>query len=203
MKIYNGTRAPNPRRVRIFLAEKGIDMTYQEVDVLKGENRTEEYRRTINPMGRIPVLEFDDGSHLAESVAICRYFEEIQPDPPLFGVDARDKANVEMWNRRIEHHVMAPVGQTFRHTFPGFADRVEQLPAWAEQNRRAAEEMFGWLDEVLGQSDYIAGERFSIADITALCTVDFAKASQIRIQPEQANLARWHGLVSARPSAAA
>ena len=203
MKIYNGTRAPNPRRVRIFLAEKGIDMTYQEVDVLKGENRTDEYRRNINPMGRIPVLEFDDGSHLAESVAICRYFEEIQPDPPLFGVDARDKANVEMWNRRIEHHVMAPVGQTFRHTFPGFADRVEQLPAWAEQNRRAAEEMFGWLDEVLGQSDYIAGQRFSIADISALCAVDFAKAVQIRIQPEQANLARWHGLVSARPSAAA
>lgn len=204
MKIYDYTVAPNPRRVRIFLAEKGIDMEYEQVDIPKAENRTPEFLRDINQMGGLPVLELDDGSHIAESVAICRYFEELQPDPPLFGTDARDRANVEMWQRRMEQTLVSHAGNAFQHSFEGFADRVEQIPEWADQNRRRLAERFEWLDGVLADREFVAGDRFSIADITALCGVDFAKVSKIRMDPDaQKNLARWYEAVSSRPSAKA
>jgi glutathione S-transferase len=203
MKIYSSTVAPNPRRVRIFLAEKGIQVPYEDVDIGAAVNRKPEFRRNINPMGEVPVLELDDGTHIAESVAICRYFEELHPQPPLFGVGARERAIVDMWNRRMEFNVLLPVAQTFRNTSEFFKGRIPQVPQYAEVCRAAAEKIYTWLDEELATRRFIAGDNFTIADITALCAVDFGRVSKIRIQPEQKNLARWREEVSARPSAKA
>ena len=203
MKIYDSQIAPNPRRVRIFLAEKGIKVPYEPVDLMKKENLTPKFL-AINPLGRVPVLELDDGTHIAESVAICRYFEETQPKPPLMGTDAKDKAIVEMWQRRMELEVFTNVGGAFRHSFPPFADRVKQIPAWAEQCREAAVKNLEWLDTVLADRPFIAGQSYTIADITALCAIDFAKMIKIQIDAaKQQNLARWYQAVSSRPSAKA
>ena len=202
MKIYDSQTAPNPRRVRIFLAEKGIQVPYEQVDIVKADNRSAEFRRK-NPLGTLPVLELDDGSCIAESVAICRYFEETHPQPPLMGTDARDRAVVEMWQRRMELELFGPITQVFRNGHPFFAGRVPQVPEWGETCRTAAEARMGWLDTVLAEREFVAGDRFTIADITALCGIDFGRVSKIRIQPEHTHLARWHAAVSARPSAKA
>jgi glutathione S-transferase len=202
MKIHDSRTAPNPRRVRIFLAEKGVSVPFEEVDIVKADNRAPEFRRK-NPLGTLPVLELDDGTCIAESVAICRYFEELHPEPPLMGTDARDRALVEMWQRRMELEVFLPITQVFRNSHPFFAGRIPQVPEYGEVCRRAAEARLEWLDGVLAQREFIAGERYTIADITALCGIDFGRVSKIRIQPEHANLARWHAAVSARPSAQA
>lgn len=199
MKIYDSKTAPNPRRVRIFLAEKGIQVPYEDVDIGNAVNRGPEFRKK-NPMGTVPVLELDNGTYIAESVAICRYFEELQPDPPLMGVGGRDRAIVEMWQRRMEFELLLPIANSFRHRHEFFKDRIEQVPAYAEVSRRTAENCLAWLNEVLADRPFIAGDRFTIADITALCAVDFGRVSKIRIQPDQKNLARWHEAVSARPS---
>jgi glutathione S-transferase len=203
MKIYNSSTAPNPRRVRMFLAEKGIQVPYEEVDITHAVNRQPEYRQKINPMGEVPVLELDDGTHIAESVAICRYFEELHPEPPLFGVGALERAAVEMWNRRMEFHLLVLVAQVFRNSSEFFKGRIPQVPEFGEVCRAAAEKSYAWMDQELANRRFIAGARFSIADITALCGVDFGRVSKIRIQPEQKNLARWREEVSARPSAKA
>jgi len=202
MKIYDSQTAPNPRRVRIFLAEKGIEVPYEQVDIVKADNRSPEFRRK-NPLGTLPVLELDDGTHIAESVAICRYFEETHPKPPLMGTDARDRALVEMWQRRMELEIFVPITQVFRNLHPFFAGRIPQVAEWGEVNRTAAEARLAWLDTVLAEREFVAGDRFTIADITALCGIDFGRVSKIRIQPEHTHLARWHAAVSARPSAKA
>ncbi|MGH8008158.1 MAG: glutathione S-transferase family protein [Candidatus Binatia bacterium] len=202
MKIYDSKTAPNPRRVRIFLAEKGIQIPYEEVDIGNAVNRGAEFRKK-NPMGTVPVLELDDGTCISESVAICRYFEETQPDPPLMGVDARDRAIVEMWQRRMAIDLLWSVANSFRHRHEFFKGRIEQVPEFAEVSRRAAEGRLAWLNEVLADRPFIAGDRYTIADVTALCAVDFGRVSKIKIQPDQQNLARWHEAVSARPSAKA
>jgi glutathione S-transferase len=203
MKIYSSSVAPNPRRVRIFLAEKGIQVPYEDVDISSAVNRQPEYRQRINPMGEVPVLELDDGTHIAESVAICRYFEELHPEPPLMGIGALGKAWVEMWNRRMEFHLLSLVAAVFRNSGEFFKGRIPQVPEYVEIARRAAEKSYTWLDEVLASQRFIAGDQFTIADITALCAVDFGRVSKIRIQPEQKNLARWRDEVSARPSSKA
>jgi len=202
MKLYDARTAPNPRRVRIFLAEKGIEVPTEQVDIVSAQNRSPEFR-TKNPMGTLPVLELDDGTTIAESVAICRYFEEIHPDPPLMGTDPRDRAIVEMWQRRMELEIFSPITQVFRNTHPFFAGRIPQVPEWGGVCRTAAEARLTWLDSVLAEREFIAGARYTIADITALCGIDFGRVSKIRIQPEQTHLARWHAAVSARPSAKA
>jgi glutathione S-transferase len=202
MKIYDSKTAPNPRRVRIFLTEKGIAVPYEEVDIANAVNRGPEFRKK-NPMGTVPVLELDDGTCIAESVAICRYFEELHPNPPLMGLDARDKAMVEMWQRRMEFELLWSVANSFRHRHEFFKGRIPQVPEFAEVSRQTAEQRLNWLDEVLADRSFIAGERYTIADITALCAIDFGRVSKIRIQPEQKNLARWYEAVSARPSAKA
>jgi glutathione S-transferase len=202
MKIYDSQTAPNPRRVRIFLAEKGVAVPYEQVDIVKADNRSAAFRAK-NPLGTLPVLELDDGTCIAESVAICRYFEELHPDPPLMGTDARDRALVEMWQRRMELEVFGPITQVFRNTHPFFAGRIPQVAEWGEVCRKAAEARLAWLDGVLAEREFIAGARYTIADITALCGIDFGRVSKIRIQPEQTHLARWHAAVSARPSAKA
>jgi glutathione S-transferase len=202
VKLYDSRLAPNPRRVRIFLAEKGIEVPMVQVDIAKGEHKQPAFR-AINPLGRLPVLELDDGRFLTESVAICRYFEARQPEPPLFGVDAQDAAFVEMWNRRMELEVFFPIAQVFRNTHAFFQGRIPQVAEWGEVNRALARRRLAWLDSELAERPCVAGDRFSIADITALVGIDFGRPSDIRIDPEQKNLQRWHDAVSSRPSAAA
>jgi glutathione S-transferase len=202
MKLYDSALAPNPRRVRIFLAEKGIRVPTVQVDIGKAENRQPEYLAK-NPMGGVPILELDDGTVLAETVAICRYFEETQPSPPLFGTDAKDRALVEMWQRRMELEVAIPIMQTFRNTHAFFKGRIPQVAEYGEVCRKTAESRLRWLDEVLADRPFVAGERYTIADITALVGIDFGRIVSIRIAPEQKNLQRWYEAVSARPSAKA
>jgi len=202
MKLYDSAMAPNPRRVRIFLAEKGIEVPLGPVDIGKAENRQPEFLAR-NPMGGVPVLELDDGTHIAESVAICRYFEELQPEPPLMGTDARDRAIVEMWNRRMELEVAMPAMQSFRNTHDFFKGRIPQVPEYGAVSKAAAIKRLEWLDQELAGREFVAGDRYTIADITALVGIDFGRVTGIRILPDQKNLQRWHEQVSARPSAKA
>jgi glutathione S-transferase len=202
MKLHDSAMAPNPRIVRIYLAEKGIDVPKVQVDIAKAENRQPPYLAK-NPMGGVPMLELDDGTCIAETIAICRYFEEQQPEPPLFGTDAKDKAVVEMWRRRMELEVANPIMQTFRNTHEFFKGRIPQVAEWGEVMREAANKRLEWLDSVLADREWIAGERFTIADITAMVGIDFGRVSGIRIADDQKNLARWHQAASSRPSAKA
>ena len=202
MKIYDSKTAPNPRRVRVFVAEKGIQIPYEEVDLVKAVNRGEEFRKK-NPSGTVPVLELDDGTCISETVAICRYLEELHPNPPLMGVDAKDRAIVEMWQRRMELELLIPVANAFRQRHEFFKGKIRQTPEFAEAQKKDAEERLARLNDELANRKFIAGDRYTIADITALCAIDFGRVSKIAIQPDQANLARWHAEVSARASAKA
>jgi glutathione S-transferase len=202
MKIYNSPAAPNPRRVRVFLAEKGIQVPYEDIDIGKAVNRQPEFRKK-NPMAGVPVLELDDGTCIAESVAICRYFEELHPEPNLFGVGAKERAEVDMWNRRMEFNLLQPIADSFRQRHEFFKGRIRQVPEYADIQKLNAEDSLKWLDGELANRKFIAGNRFTIADITAMIAVDFGRVSKIAIQPDQKNLARWHAEVSGRPSAKA
>ena len=202
MKLYDARTAPNPRRVRIFLAEKGIEVPIEQVDIVSAQNRSPEFR-TKNAMGTLPVLELDDGTTIAESVAICRYFEEIHPEPPLMGTDAKDRAVIEMWQRRMELELFRNVTGCFQNTHDFFKGRIEQVPAYGEVCRKAARARLAWLDGEMAKRPFIAGERYTIADITALCAIDFGRVVDIRIADDQKNLARWYEAVSSRPSAKA
>ena len=202
MKVYDSKAAPNPRRVRIFVAEKGIEVPFEELDIVNAVNRQEEFRKK-NPMGTVPVLELDDGTCISESAAICRYFEEMHPEPPLMGVDGKDRAVVAMWDRRIELDLLLPIANAFRMQHAFFKGRIEQCPEYAEVSKRQAIQNMAWLDDALADRKFIAGDRYTVADITALCGVDFGKVSKITIQSDQKNLARWYEEVSARPSAKA
>jgi glutathione S-transferase len=202
MKLYDSKMAPNPRRVRIFLAEKGIEVPTVQVDLGKAETRSAEFLAR-NPMGGVPVLELDDGTQIAESVAICRYFEETHPTPPLFGTDAKDRALVEMWQRRMELELFRSVTGCFQNTHAFFKGRIEQVPAYGEVCRTTGRKRLAWLDGELANRSFVAGERYTIADITALVAIDFGRVVDIRIAPEHAHLQRWYDAVSARPSAKA
>lgn len=202
MRLYEYTMAPNPRRVRVFLAEKGIQVPTVQVDIAKAENREPEFLAK-NPLGTLPVLELDDGTYLAESMSICRYFEELQPDPPLFGTGARERALVDMWHRRMEIEVFLPIAGCFRNTHDFFKGRLTQVPEYGEACKQTANKRLAWLDDVLADREFIAGDRYTIADITPMVAIDFGRITDIRIQPEQKNLARWHQAVSNRPSARA
>lgn len=203
MKLYDYTMAPNPRRVRIFLAEKGIQVPSVQVDLSKGEHRQPEFLK-INPMAGVPVLELDDGTHIAESVAICRYFEIQKPEPRLMGgPDAKDAANVEMWQRRMELNLLNNTAGAFRNTSEFFKGRIPQVPEYGEVCKQAAAKQLAWLDSVLAGRQFIAGDRYTIADITALVAIDFGKLTGIRIDPGHKNLQRWYDAVSSRPSAKA
>jgi glutathione S-transferase len=202
MKLHDSAMAPNPRRVRIFLAEKEIAVPLEQVDIAKQANRESEFRAK-NPFGQVPVLELDDGTCISESVAICRYFEEVQPEPPLFGVGARERALVEMWNRRAEFELTQRVFLCFQNTSDFFKGRLQQIPEFGAIAKQRAEETLALLDGVLAHQRFIAGDRFSIADITALVGVDFGRVVRLRPTPEQKNVLRWHAELSARPSATA
>ncbi len=203
MKLYGAPMpAPNPRRVRIFLAEKGIDLAETPVDIRKREHKSPEHRAR-NSLGQVPTLELDDGTTISETVAICRYFEETHPEPSLFGRTPAEKANVDMWVRRIEFQLMAPVGNFWRHAHPFTAALLTQYKDFGESNREAYANAQKWLDAELADRPFIAGEAYSMADICALSTVDFADWIGLPIEPERTHLKAWHARVSARPSAAA
>jgi len=203
MRLFDGGRVPNARRVRIYLAEKGIDIPKVPVDLGRMDHRTAEFTAR-NPLQRVPVLELDDGSHLSESIAICRYFEELHPAPPLFGTGARERAFVEMWQRRVEFELYQAVQAAFRHTHPGMVEHeVPQIPAWGEANRPRALAIMAMLDRELADKPFLVGSSFTVADITLLVTLDFLKPAKIPLPEQLANLRRWHGEASSRPSAAA
>jgi len=203
MKLYDSKMAPNPRRTRVFLAEKGIELPTEQVDIMAKQHLSPEYA-AINPLQRMPALVLDDGTVISESIAICRYFEVLQPEPPLFGVGAKETAIVEMWNRRCELHLFLPVAQVFRHTHPAMKElEVPQIPDWAEANRPRVLDFLHILDSELGTRPFVAGERYTVADITALCAIDFMKPARIALPDELTNVRRWHAAVSARPSARA
>lgn len=203
MKLYDGGRAPNPRRVRIFLAEKGITIPTEQIDLGQLQQRSPAYT-AINPLQRVPALVLDDGTVIAESIAICRYFEVLQPEPPLFGRGALDSALVEMWNRRAELHLLFPVASVFQHLHPAMKAMVNpQVAEWAEANKPRVFEFLQFLDGELKNRPYLAGSEYSVADITALVAVDFMRVSKLSVPEDLANVRRWHGAVSGRPSAAA
>jgi glutathione S-transferase len=203
MKIYDFQLAPNPRRVRVFLAEKGVQMVFEQVDIVAGKNR-EAWFIEKNPLGCLPVLEFDDGTYLAESVAICRYFEGMYPEPPLMGVGPRDSAFVEMWNRRMEIELFGAVGNFVQHTHPYFKERIAQFPEFGATRKEHGLKRMEWLDSILAQREFVAGDRYTIADITALVAIDVAmNLGGIQLPEGAGHLKRWHAAVSSRPSAAA
>ena len=208
MKLYSWGPAPNPRRVLIYLAEKGIEIDVVEAGA--GAHLSDDYLARYE--GRIvPMLELDDGTQIGEAMAICRYLEEAYPAPPLFGVNRRDRALVEMWERRAEAEAFAGAAEVFRNSHPAFAGRglpgfdetIEQIPALVERGRQRLARFYRRIDRQLAESRFIAGPRFSVADITALCAVDFAtKVAKVGLPDDAAHARRWHAKVSARPSIA-
>jgi len=199
MKFYNAA-APNPRRVRIFLAEKGVDVPRQDVNLQEGESRTPEFL-AMNSLGGTPVLELDDGTILTESVAICRYLECLHPEPALMGVNDLDRAQVEMWNRRMEIEIFNTLGNVAVHSFDFFADKVEQVPDYAEAQKREAVKKWQWLDgELADGRPFAAGERFSVADITGMAALMIGDFIGVEIPASATNVLRWSDSVRARPS---
>lgn len=203
MKFYDLAGSPNTRRVRIYLAEKSLDIETIPVDMQAGENSTPEFLAK-NSLGVMPVLELDDGTCISESVAICRYLEELHPDPPLFGRDALERARVEMWNRRMEFQLLLPAMQTFVNSHEMWKGRRPQVPEWADACRQQMRERYVWMNESLTGRDFLVGDTYTVADITAQCAVLLAKAvCDVRIADDQANLAVWWERVAARPTARA
>ncbi|MEQ9436804.1 glutathione S-transferase family protein [Hyphomonas sp.] len=203
MILYDYPGGPNPRRVRIYLAEKGLTVPMETVDIMTRRNRQPDFLEK-NPTGGIPILELDDGTCIAESVAICRYFEELHPSPPLFGTGAKQRAIIEMWLRRVELNLMVPIGMVWVHGHPLTAKLIRQIPEAAAQNRVRTDMGYRLLNDQLAENAFIAGDSYSVVDAVALATYDFG-AGLVGVPPDDGltHLARWHAAVSARPSAAA
>lgn len=209
MRFYDCSTAPSPRRVRIFMAEKGLRIPVVQVDLRNGEHLTEAFRKR-NPWCTVPVLELDDGTAVSEAVAVCKYLEETYPEPPLMGTDARDRAVVAMWNHRFEIDGFLAVTEAFRNGAKGLAGRaltgpddVEQIPELAQRGRKRVERFFAVLDAQLVHHPFVAGERYTIADITAQVAVDYAAWIKMSLPPECRRAAEWRERVGKRPSAAA
>jgi glutathione S-transferase len=203
MLLYHDPRAPNPRRVRIFLAEKGVAYDMIEVSIAAAAHQTEEFRKK-NPIALLPVLEMADGRVLRESMAICRYVEELHPTPNLIGADPWERAQIEQWNRHAELELLWPIAQVFRNTNAFWQGRIKQSPEFGEIMREHVGRRFDWLERELSAREWFAGDRFTVADITALCAIDFGKVANLRIDAAtHPSLAAWHKRVSSRPSAKA
>jgi glutathione S-transferase len=195
--------APNPRRVRIYLAEKGLSVPLQSLSIVAGEHKGDEFVAKYPP-GQLPVLALDDGRMIGESVAICRYFEALHPEPPLFGTDPVSIAEIDMWMRRVEFTLMMPVGNIWAHTHPFTARVVKpQYKDFGESNRPRVDAALRRFDNVLVGSEYLAGAAYSMADIILLTTIDFATFIGATMPEDVPALAAWHARVSARPSASA
>jgi glutathione S-transferase len=198
MKLHEAP-SPNARRVHVFMAEKAVELDRVVVDIRAGENIQDDYLAK-NPAGRVPVLELDDGTFLSESVAICRYLEGLNPDPNLFGSTPFDAATIEMWGRRAEINFMTNVAGAFRNITGFFKDRETPVKEWGEVCAEVAPKTLTMFDEQLGQTEYLAGDRFSIADITLGVALDFAEMVKVVTIPELANLNRWRAQIAQRPS---
>jgi glutathione S-transferase len=203
MKLYDFGKAPNPRRVRVFLAEKGLSVPTEQVDLGAMQHKSDAFS-AINPLQRLPVLILDDGTIIAESIAICRYFEALHPEPALFGKGAKEQALVEMWQRRIEFNLLGTVASVFRHLHPAMKEmEVPQVAAWGEANKPRVIDFLGLLDRELGGRRFAAGDTLSVADITGMIAIDFMKPAKLSVPAEMANVLHWHKELAARPSAAA
>ena len=209
MRLFDFNRAPNPRRVRMFLAEKGLQIERVPVNLYRGEQLSAEFL-AINPGGTVPVLETDDGTYLSECVAICSYLEELQPEPRLFGGSPLERARVLMWNSIVEQDGLLAVAEVLRNLSPGFRghalpgrERTDQIPALIERGRRRSEAFFDRIEQQLLGTPWLAGETFSFADITLLATVDFSNWVELRAVQRRPGLARWYQRTAERPSAAA
>lgn len=209
MKLYDFKGAPNPRRVRMFLAEKGLSVPVQQVDLMAREQHEDAYR-AVNPWRTVPVLELDDGVCIREAMTICRYIEAIHPEPALLGTTPVEQAAIGAWEHKCEVDGLIAVGEVLRNSVDAFAGRAlpgpvshEQIPALADRGRRRIAYFMDLLDERLGESEHVAGPGFSAADITALATVDFAARVEKEIPAGHPNVERWRETVGARPSAQA
>jgi glutathione S-transferase len=209
MKLYDFALAPNPRRVRIFLAEKGIEVPKVQVNLREQEQLKPDFLK-INPFATVPVLELADGRTIAETVAICRYFETVHPEPRLFGNDAYEMAITEEWQRHVENDGFLAVGEAFRNSLEGFKGRAltgqhgyDQIPELASRGRQRTMRFFELLDQRLGKQEFIAGAHYSVADITALVGHDFGVRAKVLTTEAMPNVRRWYEAVSARPSAKA
>ncbi|CAN1538678.1 Gst Glutathione S-transferase [Burkholderiaceae bacterium] len=202
MIFYDLTAGMHPRRVRIFMAEKGISIERREVDAAGGANAQPDFLR-LNPLGKLPVLELDDGSGIAESLAICRYLEALHPQPSLMGRTPQTAAHTEMWTLRMDHELSQPIALAFLHSSDFYRGRVEQVPEVATWARGRALQTMAWLDRELAERSHIAGDDYSMADIVAQCACVLGKAVGLRIPSERTHLSRWFAQVSARPTARA
>ena len=205
MKLYNEDNpAPNPRKVRIFLAEKGLSVPTERVRMMKREHKAPEFLEK-NSLGQVPVLELDDGTCLSESLAICRYLEELNPEPPLFGRTTLERAQTEMWIRRAEFRLWNPMGQVWINADPRTAAvNPNQFKDYGEHSKKVVANAMRWIDRELADGrEYLVGSYFSMADIVLLCGIDFAKFVNMEMPDDAPHLRAWHARVSARPSASA
>jgi glutathione S-transferase len=210
VKLYDFSLAPNPRRVRMFLAEKGVEIPSVQINTREREQFSEAYK-AVSPRCLVPALELDDGTVIVESIAICRYIEELHPTPALFGRDAKERARVEMWSRHAEFDAYGGAAWMVRNGAPMFKDRgvagvtggVPQIPALVERGRQTLDRFLHYIDPHLGQNAFLAGERFSVADITAFVAIDFSQRANYERPSNLAHVNRWHGEIAARPSAKA
>jgi glutathione S-transferase len=202
MKLYDAGFAPNPRRVRMVLAEKGIEIERVTIAIDKLENRRPEFLAK-NPYGLVPALALDDGTVISESLAICRYLDEVFPQPSLFGTGAEQRAVIDMWNMRIEYELFRKFMHVFQNSHEYFASRITQVPGFADVCRERALFTLDLLEKELATREFVAGDTLSIADITAWCGIDFAKVVKFRLDESRPNLLRWYSAVKQRPMATA
>lgn len=202
MLFYNAPHAPNPRRVRIFLAEKGVSVPMTDISIVTGELRSDAFL-AINPLGQVPALKLDSGEVLTETVSICRYFEALHPDPPLFGTDPLEIARIDMWIRRAELRLGVPIGMIWVHTHPITAQFMKQYPDFGDSNRPKVAETMRFIDRQLADRAFLATGRYTMADIALLTIIDFAAFIDVPIPADMTNLRAWHDRATARPSAQA
>ena len=200
MIFYDGGGAPNPRRVRVFLSEKNIEIQVKSIDIMKGDHKKKDYKK-ISPLSQVPALELDDGSYITESIAICRYLEALNPEPNLFGSDPSEIANIEMWQRRLELLLMIPIASVFRHGHPAMAHLEDQVPEWSEANKPKVVKFLRWLDIQIAGKEFICSDRYTVADITAFICFEFAKWPKISIPDDCENLNKYYKRLLDRPSA--
>lgn len=203
MKLYDGKMQPSARRLRMFLAEKGVSVPTVPIDLGTAENRTPKFL-ALNPVGELPTLELDDGTVLTESIALCRYFEALHPEPNLLGRGALETAQIEMWALRLMFRLYVPMTQAFQHTHKWWADRIQQVPEYGAISRQKVLDQLAQLETHMAGREFVAAPRFTLADIVAFTTIEFGKPVGIRLDPATLpNLARWREAVLTRPSAAA
>ena len=203
MRLYNSV-GPNPRVVRMFLAEKGVELETLQVDIMAGENRQKPHLER-NPAGQAPTLELDDGTFIAEIIAICEYLDELYPEPALIGTTPQERAVTRMWTRRIDLNVVEPMLIGFRSSegFAMFKDRVRLLPQAAADLKTIAQESITWLDGLIGDGPFVAGASLTLADILLFCTMDFGASVGQPLNPDNTNIVAWFARMKARPSAVA